>query len=222
MGKRVFDMVVGTILCVLALPVILALAMTSAALLRAWPLFFQERVGRGGRTFRVIKIRTLPPGTPAYMLKTELGDLTERIPAVLRFLRRSHIDEIPQLLLVPLGRLSLVGPRPKMPDDVEPVDAGYRTARLQVAQGCTGLWQIGRHAGDLPHEAPQYDYFYLRYGTLLLDAWVLWRTFLLMTRLGPPVGLDRIPVWALRSGVAAAIVPGATVPTSLLKHVEAA
>lgn len=194
MGKRCFDIGLGTVLAVLAIPLVLAFALGLAVELRAWPFFRQERIGRHGKVFGFIKLRTLPTSTPRYALKDAFD--VQTLPPLARFLRRSHLDELPQLFLVPLGRLSLVGPRPKMPDDVEPVDAAYGAARVQVPQGCTGLWQIGRDADGLPHDAPHYDFFYLRHGTLRLDAWVLWRTALLMFRLGTPVALEHVPAWA--------------------------
>jgi hypothetical protein len=84
-----------------------------------------------------------------------------------------------------------------MPDDVEPVDAAYRAARCEVPQGCTGLWQIGRDAEGMPHEAPHYDFYYLRHRSIRLDAWVLWRTALLMMGFGSPVALEHVPAWAV-------------------------
>lgn len=206
MGKRCFDIGVGAILAILAAPVVAVLAFGVALELRTWPLFLQTRIGRHGREFGFLKLRTLPRSTPRYVLKDDLDVAT--LPPFVRFLRRSHLDELPQLFLVPFGRISLVGPRPKMPDDVEPVDPAYRAARIQVPQGCTGLWQIGRDSQALPHDAPHYDLFYVRYRTLRLDAGVLWRTALLMLGIGKPVSLDHVPRWSL-AGTGASTV-GAT------------
>src|SRR5215217_2594374 len=103
------------------------------------------------------------------------------------FLRTHHLDELTQLYLVPLGGLSLVGPRPKMPDRFEPVHPVYAAARTRVPQGCTGLWQIGSHKHLLPNESPQYDFFYVRERTFAMDLWILWRTALLMLHLRGPV-----------------------------------
>lgn len=136
--------------------------------------------------------------TPRYALKSNTNppDSSSRLA---RFLRRTHLDELPQLLLVPFGTMSLVGPRPKMPDAYEPVDPGYRATRLRVRQGCTGLWQIGPDTDRLPDEAPEYDAFYVEQATLRLDLWILWRTVLCMTKIGRPVPLERIPQWLLRA-----------------------
>ena len=197
-GKRALDVVLGTVFALLALPVILVLAVAVACTLRCWPFFVHERIGRDGVRFAFPKIRTLHPTTPRYTDKFALE--AYRMPRLCRTLRRTHLDELPQLLLVPIGRLSLVGPRPKMPDDVEPVDWTYGKVRTTVRQGCTGLWQIGAHAHLEVKDAPEYDYFYVGNGSVRLDLWILWRTVLNITGLGTPVALDDVPRWALGAG----------------------
>ena len=194
--KRTCDVVLGSVLALGALPIIATLAVASAMSLRAWPLFVQTRIGQGGRPFRLVKLRTLPIATSPWLLKTDRT--WPRTPGLCRVLRRRHLDELPQLLLVPIGRMSLVGPRPKMPDDVEPVDAGYAHLRAQAPQGCTGLWQISAHAEDMPHETPEYDLFYLRNRSLSLDLWIIGRTALLMLGLAGPVTLADVPRWTVR------------------------
>lgn len=193
-SKRIVDVVGGSVLALLALPLVAVLAVVLAVTFRAWPFFVQERIGFGGRRLRIVKLRTLWPGTGPYLLKGELPP--DAAPPLARALRRWHLDELPQLLLVPLGRLSLVGPRPKMPDRFEPVEAGYGAQRVVVPQGCTGLWQIGRHAHLLPSEAPQYDLFYVAHASLRLDLWILWRTALLLGGLAPAASLGDVPHWA--------------------------
>lgn len=194
--KRVADVVLGTALAVLALPVIALLAVAVACRLRCFPFFVHTRLGRGGRPFRFWKLRTLPVGTPPYELKTSASSRPSS--GFSSFLRNAHLDELPQLLLVPFGALSLVGPRPKMPDVFEPVEPEYRATRLRVRQGCTGLWQISPDVERLPNEVPEYDAFYVEHATLRLDLWILWRTVLCMTKVGRPVRLEEIPRWLLR------------------------
>lgn len=199
--KRSVDIVVGSALALLAVPVIFVLAVAMAASLRSWPFFTQLRVGYRGRLFRIVKVRTLPAATPAYVLKHRLP---AGLPRLVGALRRLHLDELPQLWLVPLGTLSLVGPRPRLPDEFEPMEPGFAHARVQARQGCSGLWQIGLGADGLIGESPEYDLAYLRHRSLRLDMWVLWRTFRLMVGLGGRTSLAGIPTWALaRRGVAA-------------------
>lgn len=196
MAKRTFDIVVGGALLVVALPVVVVLAVMLAIELRAFPFFVQDRIGAGGRSFRFLKLRTLPPTTPRYALKHELDP--QAVSRFRAFLRERHVDELPQLLHVLTGELSLVGPRPRMPDDHEPVDAAYARWRVQVPQGCTGLWQVGAHTALLPSDHPEYDRFYIEHGTVAMDAWILWRTILQAIGLGRPVTLAEVPRLVLR------------------------
>lgn len=198
MGKRLLDVALGSLLCVAMAPLIGVLAIATAVTLRAWPFFIQDRIGRHGRHFRFIKIRTMPTTAPRYGLKPEVRQL--ELPRLCRFLRARHLDELPQLFLVPLGHMSLVGPRPKMPDEHEPVDPHYAFARTQVRQGCTCLWQVGIATDGLPSEAPEYDYWYLRHGSVRLDLWILWHTALKVLGLGHAISLEGIPAWVQGDG----------------------
>jgi UDP-GlcNAc:undecaprenyl-phosphate GlcNAc-1-phosphate transferase len=191
--KRVFDVVVGLPLAIFVTPVIIVLAIISATTLKAWPFFVQERVGRGGRNFRFWKIRTLPRNAPRYALKPEIGEI--KLSRFSTFLRTRHLDELPQLYAVLLGRMSLVGPRPKMPDEFEPVAEEYAELRTRVPQGCTCLWQVGVHTAGLPSDSPEYDYWYLRHWSMRLDLWILWRTMLTLIGAGRDMALEDIPVW---------------------------
>jgi UDP-GlcNAc:undecaprenyl-phosphate GlcNAc-1-phosphate transferase len=191
--KRIFDLLVGLPLAIAATPLILFLATVSTATFRSWPFFVQKRIGRHGRTFRFLKIRTLPSHAPKYALKPALTDLP--LPRFSRFLRERHLDELPQLYAVVLGRMSLVGPRPKMPDEFEPVAEEYGLLRTQVPQGCTCLWQVGVHTAGLPSDSPEYDYWYLRHWSMRLDVWILWRTALMVCGAGRDMSLEDIPVW---------------------------
>lgn len=189
--RRAVDVIVGSVLCLLVLPVLLAAVAGSALTLRAWPLFTQDRVGRGGRRFRFVKIRTLSPQVPAYTDKFSLRDA--EIRRFCRFLRNTHLDELPQLYLVVGGSMSLFGPRPEMPFLHEDLDPGFARRRTEVRPGCTGLWQISEACSGLIQEAPQYDEVYLRNRGARLDAWILWHTLRKLTRSGHRVSLDQIP-----------------------------
>ena len=197
MGKRTLDIVLGTVLALVLLPVMLVLALVTAVMFRGFPLFIHERVGERGRPIKFVKLRSMPRETPKYATQDLVEDIP--IPAFARFLRRTHLDELPQLFLVPFGHLSLVGPRPAMPEEYEPVDAHYRDVRLTVPQGCTGLWQIGLHTDNLPSAAPQYDFFYVDNTSIRLDLLILGWTAMRMVGLGRPHSLDDIPRWARRA-----------------------
>jgi len=174
-AKRFVDVVVGTLLAVAAIPIIAASATAAAVSLRtARPFFVQLRVGRDGDLFRFVKVRTLPLSVATTADKYAIADV--KLPWVCRFLRSSHLDELPQLFLVIRGHMSLVGPRPEMPHLLASFDERFVSARSLVRPGCTGLWQISEAAGGLIGEAPEYDLHYLEHGGLKLDLWILART----------------------------------------------
>jgi lipopolysaccharide/colanic/teichoic acid biosynthesis glycosyltransferase len=186
---------VSTILLLLTLPVLAAVLCTSAVALRAWPLFTQDRVGRDGRVFRFLKVRTLPVSAPAYADKHHL-DMSQ-VPPVCQAIRKLHLDEIPQLLLVLAGQMTLVGPRPEMPHLHERMAAEFARLRTSVRPGCTGLWQVSASCNDLILAAPEYDCFYLTHRSLRLDLWIIYRTALKMLGLGTAPDLTAIPAWTL-------------------------
>lgn len=194
--KRTFDVVVGSFLALLALPVIGALAVITACTLRCNPFFLQRRPGTGMSEFRMIKLRTLPRSFPAQAIKPELSGCA--IPRFGGWLRRTHLDELPQLLEVVVGRMSLVGPRPRLSDDVEPVDPIYDRMRRSVSPGCSGLWQISVAGAGTATGDPSFDLFYLRHVSLRLDLWILLRTVGQLLGFAGRVDLADVPAWVQR------------------------
>lgn len=193
--KRALDVAVATVLLLLAMPLIVALAFATMVTLRASPFFSHRRVGRYGREFRFVKLRTLPVTAPAYADKYHI----ERVdmPRLCAFLRATHLDELPQLLLVIRGQMSLVGPRPEMPHLHETFAWHHRQAREALRPGCTGVWQVGIDNDRLINEAPEYDLFYAEHVSWRLDLWILWRTALLLCA-GRRVSIDDVPDRARR------------------------
>jgi exopolysaccharide biosynthesis polyprenyl glycosylphosphotransferase len=171
--KRVFDLVGALGALVLTAPLLLWVA-SRLARSRVSPFFVQERIGRHGRPFRMVKFRTLREEVDPYAVAPRDRD-DPRITSYGAWLRGTSIDELPQLWNVLRGDMSLVGPRPEMPFIVDGYDEWQRR-RLSVKPGITGLWQIlGRK--DLPmHENLQYDFYYIRNRSLALDASILLRT----------------------------------------------
>jgi lipopolysaccharide/colanic/teichoic acid biosynthesis glycosyltransferase len=186
-SSTVLDLVAGTLLALGATPVIVLAALGSAITLRAWPFFVQRRVGLRGREFRCVKLRTLPRGTSRTLDKYALGTIT--VPRFARWLRATHVDELPQLWLVPLRRMSLVGPRPEMPEIEARYPERLRSVRRTVRPGCTGLWQISIDAGKMIYEAPEYDECYVAHQSLRLDLWILWRTVAMIVGRRPAITL---------------------------------
>jgi len=150
-GKRVLDLTLGSIACVPALPVI-ALAAVAIKLDSRGPVFHRAiRVGRGGRKFTFLKLRSMQVGAeelrglllhlnqaqgPAFKLHND-----PRVTRVGRWLRKLSLDELPQLFHVLQGHMSLVGPRPPFPEEVERYEP-WMLRRLSVRPGLTCLWQI--------------------------------------------------------------------------------
>ncbi len=194
-AKRVVDVTVGSALLVVTAPLVLLLAGVLAVQGRTWPFFAHYRVGAGGHLLWIPKLRTLPRATPAYVDKSPA--VVQPISRLADVMRRTHLDELPQLLLVPIGRLSLVGPRPMMAHELEGADDRWRETRSSIRPGCTGLWQVGAGQGLRVRDSPEYDLAYVRNVSLRLDAWILWRTVRQAFGRGHGMPLAEMPPWLL-------------------------
>lgn len=172
--KRTFDLVVSGLLVLVFLPVMVIIALAILWVDGAPVLFRQRRVGYGGRTFHILKFRSMAVDAPKYAVTPESGK-DPRITTIGKFLRRSSLDELPQLLNVLRGDMSLVGPRPEMPFIVETYNDLQRQ-RLNAKPGITGLWQISPDRAQAIHENMDYDIYYIRNQSLLLDVAILAKT----------------------------------------------
>ncbi len=179
--KRCFDLSASIILLMMAAPVMLLTALL-ILLEDGAPIFYkQERVGRGGRVFRVIKFRSMRrdaegDGKPRWA--TANDDRTTRVGRVIRKLR---IDELPQLFNVIVGDMSLVGPRPERPYFVDQLsqEIPFYAVRHCVKPGVTGWAQVRYAYGSSVDDAVQklqYDLYYVKNHTLVLDTLVLFET----------------------------------------------
>lgn len=181
--KPVFDALAGFVLLMLFLPVLLLVALTVRLKLGKHVLYRQERVGRDGRPFVMYKFRTMQPDRRKAAMPFEgidrrvshKRDDDPRHTPLGRFLRRSSLDELPQLWNVVMGQMSLVGPRPELPHVVAKYQP-WQHARHQVKPGLTGFWQVSERAGGLAHEGVHLDIDYLHRLSLWTDLSVLVRT----------------------------------------------
>jgi exopolysaccharide biosynthesis polyprenyl glycosylphosphotransferase len=173
-AKRVFDIAVAATLMVITAPIWLVAAIVIPLESPGPVLFSQERVGKGGRRFRLLKFRSMWTDTNPYAPSPE-GDVDPRITRSGRVLRTLGFDELPQLINVLKGEMSMVGPRPEMPFIVDGYTAHERL-RLEAKPGITGPWQISpdRHAAI--HENLEYDLYYIRHQSVALDALILLET----------------------------------------------
>jgi exopolysaccharide biosynthesis polyprenyl glycosylphosphotransferase len=171
LAKRVLDIVLSLSVLVLAAPVFV---ITAILIKRAspGPIFFaQQRIGKDGRPFRMLKFRTMHTHVSSDAESPRKSD-DPRITPIGRWLRRFSLDELPQFLNVLKGEMSVVGPRPEMAFIVAqygPLDR----ERLRAKPGITGLWQISYARQSAIHENLDYDLYYIEHQSLLLDIVII-------------------------------------------------
>lgn len=180
--KRTVDIVGSFLLLALFAPILFLIAVLIRLDSPGPALFVQKRVGRNGKLFDIFKFRSLHADVPKYE-RSPTRSNDPRITRVGRFLRQSSLDELPQLLNVFLGNMSLVGPRPEMPFLVQRYSCEHRV-RLQVVPGITGLWQLSADRAFPIHENIHHDLYYVRNRTFCLDLAILLHTLFFATRGG--------------------------------------
>ncbi|WP_244891677.1 sugar transferase [Micromonospora yangpuensis] len=177
--KRASDVVLALVALVVLSPVLLFCAVATLLEDRSGVFFRQERVGRHGRLFRVVKFRTMRP-VDEHESRTNWSIAHDRrIGPVGRFLRRTSLDELPQLWNILRGEMSVVGPRPERPYFVAKFSAEYPqyAMRHRVPVGLTGLAQVSGLRGDTPiSDRARFDNYYIENWSLWLDAKVVLRT----------------------------------------------
>lgn len=179
-AKRPYDLVFAGIVILFGLPALLVVSLM-VALDSPGPIFFrQTRVGLRGKPFRMFKVRTMHTHAPKYGFSPK-GSEDPRITRVGRILRRTSLDELPQLINVLRGEMSLVGPRPEMPFIVEQYTE-MQKQRLAVRPGITGLWQLSADRSELIHENIQYDLYYISNRSFFMDCAILIHTLLFAMR----------------------------------------
>ncbi|HEV2975921.1 MAG TPA: sugar transferase [Solirubrobacteraceae bacterium] len=179
MIRRLIDVVVSALALVLSAPVLLA-AVVAIKLDSRGPAFYrQRRSGLRGEQFDMLKLRTMVDGAEhvGAGLAVDAGD--SRITRVGAFLRRTSLDELPNLLNVLRGEMSLIGPRPTLPAQVAQYTARQRE-RLAVKPGVTGWAQVNGRASLPWAERIELDLYYVEHRSLLLDLRILLRTPLLV------------------------------------------
>jgi exopolysaccharide biosynthesis polyprenyl glycosylphosphotransferase len=176
--KRAFDLGGALVLTVLASPLLVVAAIAVRTTSSGPALFRQRRVTRDGRAFTMLKFRTMlhgtaAPGDAATPFFKPCDDA--RVTGVGRFLRATSLDELPQLLNVIRGDMSLVGPRPLPVEQVE-ANPDLLAARHDVLAGMTGWWQIQGRSDVSPADAVRMDLFYVENWSLAYDLYILART----------------------------------------------
>jgi len=172
-AKRVIDVIVAVAALLVSLPILTLASIAIVLVSPGPPIFLQTRVGKGGRTFRLLKFRTMERG--AHLLHDDMRAFNEvdgpvlkirndpRLHALGGILRRTSIDELPNFVNVLRGEMSVVGPRPPLPSEVEHYDE-HAMRRLTVKPGVTCLWQINGRS------TVSFDYW-MELDNLYIDSW---------------------------------------------------
>jgi exopolysaccharide biosynthesis polyprenyl glycosylphosphotransferase len=183
--KRIMDVMGSLALIVVLSPLLVGIVLWIRRDSKGPAIFKQVRAGREGKSFVCWKFRTMV--VDAEQRLAELEHLSEgpgllfklkedpRVTKAGKWLRRYSLDELAQLINVLRGEMSLVGPRPALPTEVEHYDDWVRN-RLRVKPGMTGLWQVSGRAETTFADYIRYDLFYIQNWSLSLDLWILWRT----------------------------------------------
>jgi lipopolysaccharide/colanic/teichoic acid biosynthesis glycosyltransferase len=189
--KPVLDFFLTLAVIIVCLPLLVMVSLTVLLDVGSPLVFWQQRLGKGGRNFLLLKFRTLRPPFDA-----EGQPVPEewRLSRIGRLLRQCRLDELPQLLNVLVGDMSLIGPRPLLPED-QPTNP---TTRLLVRPGLSGWAQVNGGKFLTPAEKDGYDEYYIRNASPYFDLYILWRTFKVIFHTGQ--GSDRAVSAALTVG----------------------
>ncbi|WP_258442823.1 sugar transferase [Limosilactobacillus mucosae] len=190
MVKRIFDVVASAIALVLLSPFFLILAIAIKIDDPNGPVFYtQTRVGKNGKTFQIIKFRSMISNADKLLARLKNQNEVEgamfkmkndpRITRVGRFIRKYSLDELPQLINVIGGSMSIVGPRPPLISEVEQY-TDYDKQRLMVVPGCTGMWQVGGRNDVDFDEMVRLDLTYIQNRSVWLDLKIMFETVKIM------------------------------------------
>jgi lipopolysaccharide/colanic/teichoic acid biosynthesis glycosyltransferase len=177
--RRAIDIAVSASLLALGAP-LLALAALAIRLETPGPVIYrQRRIGRDGHAFDVLKLRTMVDGAEHIGAGLAVNENDPRITRVGALLRRTSLDELPNLVNVLRGEMSLIGPRPTLPVQVEQYSERQRR-RLQLRPGITGWAQVNGRASLPWSQRIELDLYYIEHRSLALDLRILWRTLAML------------------------------------------
>ena len=178
--KRYLDVLLASVISILLLPLFVIISIAIKMESKGSVIFIHNRVGKGGGIFKLYKFRTMYIESNPYAVNPiDLDD--PRITRVGRFLRKTSLDEIPQILNILKGDMSFVGPRPEMAFIVEQYNEIHKE-RLKVTPGITGLWQLSGDRKKAIHENMDYDLYYKKHVSFFLDLAILIETLIFAFR----------------------------------------
>jgi lipopolysaccharide/colanic/teichoic acid biosynthesis glycosyltransferase len=175
MIRRGLDIVVSLSILILASPLLILAIIAVRLESKGHPIYRQRRVGRDGAAFDVLKLRTMVDGAEHIGAGLAINHNDSRITRVGALLRRTSVDELPNLLNVLRGEMSLIGPRPTLPAQVDGYTPRQRK-RLQIKPGITGWAQVNGRTALPWAERIELDLHYIEHRGLALDLQILWRT----------------------------------------------
>lgn len=197
MLRRLFDLVVAAAALVITSPLLLLAIVAVPLESRGSPIFRQRRVGLDGRQFEVIKLRTMVSGAENLGAGLAVAENDERITRLGALLRRTSVDELPNLINVLRGEMAIIGPRPTVASQVEQYTPRQR-GRLAVRPGITGWAQVNGRAGLPWDERIELDLWYIENRSWKLDRQILRRSFSTVLG-GDDLYREDGPAWAERS-----------------------
>ena len=171
LSKRLLDIIIVIICMFLTLPFWLLIGVIIKIDSPGPVLFKQKRIGQNGKSFLIFKFRSMFLDTPEYA-HCPTTDTDPRITKVGRWLRKTSIDELPQLINIIKGEMSMVGPRPEMPFIVDNYNL-IEKKRLLVKPGLTGLWQVSPYRDSEINHNLEYDFYYIQNQGFVLDFVIL-------------------------------------------------
>lgn len=183
--KRIFDLTLASLLTIIATPVWLVLVLLIKLTSSGPAIYLQKRVGKAEEVFNMYKFRTMIPNADELVselrarngIKEPIFKMKDdpRITPAGKWLRKVSLDELPQLVNVLKGEMSLVGPRPMPVDEVKKYEVWHRQ-RHTVTPGITGLWQVSGRSDLSFEDMIKLDLFYIQNRSLLFDLWIILRT----------------------------------------------
>ena len=177
--KRLFDTIFGILCLTISLPLMIIVSIAIRVDSKG-PIFFKSlRVGQHGKTFKMIKFRTMAEGTKLQETK-KIKNLNKKITKIGHYLRRSSLDELPQLFNVLLGQMSIVGPRPAIKSQKNLIKKRLKFKIYQIKPGITGLAQINGRDSISENKKLYYDYLYYKEYGIFLDIKIIFKTVFLV------------------------------------------
>lgn len=173
--KRIADILISLFGIVVLLPLLLIIIIVIKIDSAGGALFLQDRVGKDGKVFKIFKFRTMLPESKSFDKNGNILENYDRITKVGKFLRKTSLDELPQLVNVFIGNMSLIGPRPTLPYQVEKYTQEQRE-RLKMSPGISGWAQVNGRNDLSWEEKIQYDRYYIEHFSLILDVKILLKT----------------------------------------------